>query len=70
MTVPEGMTPQEMGTLFYNKGLIRDDKLFYLQYMFSEFKGDIKAGKFELSTAMTVEEMMYEMTKEPTESTS
>ena len=38
--------------------------------MFSEFKGDIKAGKFDISTAMTVEEMMYEMTKEPTESTS
>ena len=70
VTVPEGMTAQEMGTLFLSKGLIRDDKLFYLQYIFSEYKDDLRSGKFELSTAMTVEEMMYEMTKEPADSTS
>ena len=54
-----------MGRLFLSKGLIRDDRLFVLQYYLSEFRKDLKTGDFELSTAMTVEEMMEAMTKEP-----
>ncbi len=65
VTITENMTPQEMGQLFLSKGLIRDEKLFVLQYYFSEFRSDLKTGDFELSTAMTVEEMMEAMTKEP-----
>lgn len=65
VTITENMSPKEMGQLFLNKGLIRDDRLFVLQYYFSEFRKDLKTGNFELSTAMTVEEMMETMTKEP-----
>ncbi len=65
VTITEGMTPQEMGQLFLSKGLIRDEKLFVLQYYLSEFQKELKTGNFELSTAMTVEEMMEAMTKEP-----
>ena len=65
VTITEDMSPKEMGQLFLSKGLIRDDRLFILQYYFSEFRKDLKAGDFELSTAMTVEEMMEVMTKEP-----
>ncbi|MBO5282931.1 MAG: aminodeoxychorismate lyase [Lachnospiraceae bacterium] len=65
VTITEDMTPQEMGQLFLSKGLIRDEKLFVLQYYFSEFRSDLKTGDFELCTAMTVEEMMEAMTKEP-----
>lgn len=65
VTVTEDMTPREMGQLFLSKGLIRDEKLFVLQYYFSEFRSDLKTGDFELSTAMTVEDMMEAMTKEP-----
>lgn len=65
VTITEDMTPQEMGQLFLSKGLIRDEKLFVLQYHFSEFQKELKTGNFELSTAMTVEEMMEAMTKEP-----
>ena len=36
--IPEGMSAQQMGELFYQKGLIREVNLFRLQYMFSEFK--------------------------------
>ncbi|MDE6517748.1 MAG: hypothetical protein K2L18_07880 [Acetatifactor sp.] len=45
--------------------MIRDDRLFILQYYFSEFRKDLKTGDFELSTAMTVEEMMEAMSREP-----
>ena len=65
VTVTENMSPKEMGQLFLSKGLIRDDRLFVLQYYFSEFRKDLKTGDFEFSTAMTVEEMMEAMTKEP-----
>lgn len=65
VTVTEQMTPKEIGTLLLSKGLIRDDKLFVLQYHLSEFKKDVKPGTFELTTAMTVEEMMEVMASGP-----
>lgn len=65
VTITEDMSPQEMGQLFLSKGLIRDEKLFVLQYYLSEFQKNLKTGDFELSTAMTVEEMMEAMTKDP-----
>lgn len=55
------MTPQEIGVSLAAKGLIRDEKLFVLQYYLSDFRADVKPGVFELSTAMTVEEMMEVM---------
>ena len=65
VTITEDMSPKEMGQLFLNKGLIRDDRLFVVQYYLSEFRMELKTGNFELSTAMTEEEMMEAMTKEP-----
>lgn len=70
VTITEDMSAGEMGQLFLSKGLIRDDRLFVLQYYLSEFRKDLKTGDFELSTAMTVEEMMEAMTKEPEEEPS
>ncbi len=68
VTITENMSPQEIGTLFLSKGLIRDDKLFVLQYYLSEFKDDVKPGVFELTTAMAVEEMMEVMASAPVNS--
>ena len=65
VTIPEDMGAKEMGTLFEQKGLIRDANLFVLQYYLSEFQKDLLPGTFELSTAMTVEEMLEAMTVEP-----
>ena len=58
------MSAKDMGQMLEEKGLIRDGKLFVIQYMLSEFKDDLLPGEHDLSTAMTVEEMMEEMTKE------
>lgn len=65
VTITKGMSARKMGELFYSKGLIRDEKLFILQYYASEFREDLQEGDFVLSTSMTVEEMMEAMTKEP-----
>lgn len=64
VTINEETTPRSMGEMLEAKGLIRDKKLFILQYYCSEFRKDIQAGTYELSTAMTVEEMLEAMTGE------
>ncbi len=67
VTIPEGMSAEEMGELFYQKGLIRDVNLFRLQYLLSEYKEELNSGKFILSTSMQVEEMMAVMAGNPIE---
>ncbi len=58
VTVTENMSPMDIGKLFESKGLVRDARLFMLQYYFSEYLKDVKPGTFELNTSMTAEEMM------------
>lgn len=67
ITIPEGMSAKEMGELLLMKGLIRDEKLFRIQYALSEYKKDLLPGTFALRTNMTVEEMLKVMTIEPEE---
>ncbi len=61
VSVTEDMTPLQIGEAFEARGLVRDGKLFALQYLFSEYRKNVKPGVFELSTAMTAEEMMEYM---------
>lgn len=61
VSVTENMSVSDIGKLFEARGLIRDAKLFVLQYYLSEYREDVKPGVFELSTAMTVEDMMAAM---------
>ena len=67
VAVTETMKPKDIGELFQKKGLIRDSKLFILQYYLSEHRKEVKPGIFELNTSMTVEEMMEAMTVAPVE---
>lgn len=69
VAVTAEMGPQEIGELLQKKGLVRDAKLFTLQYYLSEFRADVRPGIFELSTAMTAEEMMEVMAKKTEEET-
>ena len=62
VAVTESMSPSDIGKLFESKGLVRDARLFTLQYYLSEFKADVKPGVCELRTSMTSEEMMEAMT--------
>lgn len=63
VSITEDMSPADIGELFETKGLVRDGRLFMLQYYLSEFRKDVGAGTFELSTSMTAEEMMEAMAK-------
>lgn len=62
VAITESMSASDIGELFENKGLVRDAKLFVIQYYLSEFRADVKPGVFELNTSMTAEEMMEAMT--------
>lgn len=65
VTISKGMSPSQMGELLYKNGLIKDSKLFVAQYWLSEFRKDIRPGTYELTTAMTAEEMMEVMATHP-----
>ena len=69
VAITEDMSPADIGRLFESRGLVRDGRLFMLQYYLSEFRKDVGPGIFELSTSMTAEEMMEAMVipKEETE---
>lgn len=62
ITIPEGMSAKEMGELLFKRGLIRDEKLFRIQYFLSEYKDELLPGTYALRTNMTVEEMLQAMT--------
>lgn len=61
VTISPDMSVSDMGKLFESRGLVRDAKLFILQYYLSEYRADVGPGTFDLSTSMTVEEMMQAM---------
>lgn len=61
VAITEDMSPADIGRMFESKGLVRDGRLFMLQYYLSEFREDVGPGIFELSTSMTAEEMMEAM---------
>lgn len=68
VSIVEGKTVSEIGEILEEKGLIRDSRVFYFQEMFSEYKGELKPGVYELSTNMTPFEIMEIMaTSESTE---
>lgn len=67
VTITSAMTPKDIGELFEKKGLIKDGTLFVFQYYLSEYMKDVNPGTFELSTAMTAEEMMAVMAQDPAE---
>lgn len=69
VTIGDDTTVKEIGESLENKGLIRDGKLFILQELVSENHGEITAGKYDLNTNMTAEEMIKIMAGKDTETT-
>ena len=63
------MDAETIGQVLENKGLIRDAKLFQLQERFSEYHGKIQPGVYDLTTAMTAEEMIAIMAASATQDT-
>ncbi len=67
VAVSEDMSPADIGRLLESKGLVRDGRLFTVQYYLSEYRESVGPGVFELSTSMTAEEIMAAMVTETEE---
>ncbi len=61
VTITGEESAMELGELFASRGLSRDARLFALQYIFSEHRKEITPGTYELTSAMTAEEMFAVM---------
>lgn len=58
VAVLEGRSVKEIGETLVDKGLIRDAKLFVIQELLSDYRGEMKPGVYELNTSMMVEDMI------------
>ena len=56
---------REVGEILQERGLIRDANLFRIQELLSEYHGKIQPGIYDLSTAMTAQEMLAVIAVEP-----
>ncbi len=54
----EETTPRQVAEALEDYGLVKDKDLFYVQYLLSPHKDRLMPGNYELSTAMTAEEML------------
>ena len=58
VSVEEPVSAKDVGEMLEQRGLIRDANLFMIQELLSENHGKIQPGIYDLSTAMTAEEML------------
>ncbi|MBO4374708.1 MAG: endolytic transglycosylase MltG [Lachnospiraceae bacterium] len=61
VVIPVGSSAMDIGKILKNKGLIRDEKLFYIQVLLSSYRGKLNPGDYVLNTSMTAEDMMKVM---------
>ncbi len=67
VSVEEPVSVKDIGEMLEERGLIRDANLFVIQELLSENHGKIQPGIYDLSTAMTAEEMMSVMSADAPE---
>lgn len=56
--IKDDQSAMDIGKMLKQKGLIRDERIFYLQELLSEYHDKEVPGIYDLSTAMTAEEML------------
>lgn len=64
ITLTEETTPKQVAETLEENGLVRDSNLFYVQYLSSAYKDKLQPGDYELTTAMTAEEMLETMSSD------
>ncbi len=56
--IESGMTVSQVGELLEKNGLIRSASTFVLKESMSDYKGQIQPGTYELSSEMTMDEIL------------
>lgn len=59
--ISDGMDIKDIAGMLEEKGLIEDARLFIVQELLSAYHGEIVPGIYDLSTAMTAQEMLAVM---------
>ena len=70
VNIPMGSSVADTGKILKENDLIRDDRLFYLQELLSDYHGKLEPGTYTLNTAMTAEQMLAEMSPGESEETT
>ena len=70
VNIPMGSSVKETGEILKDNGLIRDDRLFYMQELLSDYHGKLEPGTYTLNTSMTAEEMLAVMSPSLSEETT
>jgi len=58
VTITSSMSAKQLAKLFYEKGLVAKEKLFYYQIIASDYNGDWLDGTYTLTTDMLPTEML------------
>lgn len=58
VTITEGQSALEIGKMLQRIGLVRDANVFFVQTLLSEDGQNLKAGKYDLNTGMTADDIM------------
>ncbi len=59
--ISDSMSTSDIAEMLEEKGLIEDARLFVVQELLSAYHGEITPGIYDLSTAMTAQEMLAVM---------
>ncbi len=69
VSVGEDSSAKDVAESLEKFGLIDDWRLFMIQYILSDYRGELKPGNYSLSTGMTADEMIEIMAGEDAEET-
>ena len=61
--IEEGASAWDVGNLLEKKGLIQDEKIFFIQAIL--YKANLQAGTYTLNTSMTPEQILEILIEEP-----
>lgn len=67
VTVTASDTSKSISKTLYNKGLVKDETIVYLQIILSDYKDKFQAGTYKLDTSMKPSEMFEIMCKTTSE---
>ena len=70
VNIPMGSSVADTGKILKENDLIRDDRLFYVQELLSDYHGKLEPGTYTLNTAMTADQMLAEMSPGESEETT
>lgn len=67
VVIPQNVSAKELASIICEKGLAKDETIFYFQIMLSDYKDKIKGGTYTLNTGMKPTEILETISLEAKE---